>query len=221
MGKKILRSPITTVVLVVVAAGLLFGGVIGGVRAAPLITSDNYVANLELASVNVGLSENGTGVANGGELLTAIDHDDFHVGQVYDEVLTVTNTGAQADISEYVRVTVYRYWTDADGKAVDLDPSLIELHFLEGNGWTIDTESSTPERTVLYYSGILAPGDETAPFTDTLTISGAVNTAATRLANGTPELDYSNVTFHIEAVADAVQDHNADAAMTASWGRTN
>ena len=220
MLKKVFRSPITTVILVIAAAGLLFGGIIGGVRAAPLILSDNYIANLELASIDIGLSENEIRVPNGGELLTSLvpEGESFHVGTVYDEALRVVNTGA---ITEYVRVTVYRYWTDSQGKAVNLDPSLIRLHFVEGNGWTIDQGATTAERVVLYYSDPIAPGESTSPFTDTLAVSADVNRAVTRLEDGSEDFDYNDVNFHIEAVADAVQNHHAEDAMTSAWGRTN
>ena len=92
-----------------------------------------------------------------------------------------------------------------------------EVEIVTGSGWTVDEEASTSERTVLYYASVLAPGEVTSPFADTLTINGKV----VKLANEAGDLDYDQVTFHVQAVADAVQDHNGDAAMTSAWGRTN
>ena len=63
------------------------------------------------------------------------------------EELAVINNDA---INEYVRVTVYKYWEKDGEKAVDLDPSLINLHFVTG-AWVIDEEASPSERPVLYY----------------------------------------------------------------------
>ena len=213
--KKILRSPITLVVLFVVAAGMILAGTIGGVLAAPLILVDkNYFASMETSDIGVGLRE-GTAFCEDGVLFKDIlKEGDFKIGKTYEELLSVENTG---DIRSYVRVTVYKYWTDENGKAVDLDPSLIDLHFVTGSGWTVDEEASTSERTVLYYASVLAPGEGTSPFADTLTINGKV----VKLANEAGDLDYDQVTFHVQAVADAVQDHNGDAAMTSAWGRTN
>lgn len=214
MVKKILRSPITSIVLFGLAALLLLSGTIGGVRAAPNETSGSYVAELALSNVGVAIVENGSVVENGGELFAALA-EDFKVGKTYDEMIAVRNTG---EIDEYVRVSVYRYWTD-DGKRVDLDPSLIELTFAEGSGWSIDEGSSTAERTVLYYSGVLGVGEETPVITG-VSVSPAVLSQITKNQDGTT-YKYSDVAFHVEVVADGVQEHNGEAAMTSAWGRTN
>ena len=215
MMKKFLRSPILSIVVFAAAAALLVVGTIGSVRAATITPSDDYLAQIELDSIDVALVENGKSLSAEDELLTSLTSEDeeFKIGRTYDESLMVENTG---DIDAYVRVTVYRYWTDADGKAVDLDPSLIILNFPEGN-WTIDEAASTPERTVLYYAETVAPGGRTDAFADSLTIDGAVVTAVDDL----DEYIYDEVTFHVEAVADAVQTHNGEAAMISAWGRTN
>lgn len=82
----------------------------------------------------------------------------FQIGKTYQEELSVKNSGS---IDQYVRVTVYKYWVNvnpdgtAGAKRTDLDPGLIDLHFVTGNGWTIDESASTRERTVLYYSEML------------------------------------------------------------------
>ena len=95
--------------------------------------------------------------------LTITQTEDFQIGKTYDEVLSVLNSGS---IDQYVRVTVYKYWVDvnedgtAGDKRTDLDPSLIDLHFVTGNGWTIDESASTKERTVLYYASPLGCNKE-------------------------------------------------------------
>lgn len=217
MVKKILRSPVTTVVLFVLAAGLLLTGTIGGVRAAPLLQSDAFQAQIQLTNIGAALTENGTAVAGDDALLTNLvpQGETFTIGKTYDEALAVTNTG---DIDVYVRVTVYKYWTDSDGKAVDLKPELIILNFPEGSGWVIDENASTDERTVLYYTAPVAPGASTPSFVDTLTISSNVSTEITREDNGSHSYDYGEVSFHVEAVADAVQEHNGEAATRSAWG---
>lgn len=218
MGKTILRSPIFTAVLFVVAAVLLLGGTIGAVQAAPRTQSNDITAEMELSSVHTAISENGKVVA-GDQLLQDLLGTDtsFKIGKEYEEKLAVQNTGSTP---EYVRATVRVYWTDGEGKQLDLNPSLIKLHFVEGGGWSIDPDASTDERTVLYYSSLVAAGETTPAFVDTISVDSKVLTAVTELQDGT-EYDYENMQFNVEVTADAVQDHNGEAAMTSAWGRTN
>ena len=144
------------------------------------------------------------------------DGSQFAVGKTYDYSLSVRNTGS-AD--EYVRVTVTTYWEQDGKKVVELSPELIDLHFVEGD-WKIDSAATTPERTVLYYASPVAAGGETTPFTDTLRIDDKVLSKATELADGGFELDYEGLKFQIKVVADAVQTHNGEEAMTGAWGHT-
>ena len=185
--RKIMRSPITTGVLFLLAAALLLTSSIGGTRAALTYFSDNYTSQVQMYDIGVSLVENGKAVSwrnyvqnsngqwnqatgvllenmlgagddtvlhvNNLEPLSLSGKESIKIGQPYDEVLSVSNSGT---IAEYVRVTVYKYWAsvNADGtlgaKRTDMDPALIDLHFVTGNGWTFDEAASTTERTVLY-----------------------------------------------------------------------
>ena len=221
MLKSVMRSPVIIAALFVVAVALLGFGTVGAVQAAPRIQSADYRAEVVLTDIETALTENGDIVEGDDTLLHSLvpKGQKFAVGKTYDEVLAVRNVGA---IDEYVRVTVSLFWEDASGKRVNLDPSYIQLHFVEGDGWTIDTEASTPERTVLYYATPISPGDDTTPFADTLRIDSKVLTEVTATDDG-DVYDYSKdngVKFRIKAVADAVQTHNGEAAMTGAWGRT-
>ena len=220
MMKKILRSPITTAVLFVVAAVLLVTGTIGGVRAAPNLESNAYGAQVKLSSVDTALVENGTALENGGALLTTLlgEGETFKIGKKYDETLAVQNTGS---IDEYVRVTVSTYWTK-DGetlRATDLSPEYIQPSYVTGDGWTIDSAASTRERTVLYYADILEPGDISKPFVDAITIDGEVITVIGKDADGADIYRYKGYEFHLKAKVDAVQTHNADEARLGAWGQ--
>ena len=215
MMKKILRSPITTIALFLIAAALILTGTIGGVKAAPLLRADRYYeASMELSQLGLAITEDGTAVAEGGELFSTLK-EDFKIGKTYTDPLAVINTSAYT--GSYIRVTVYKYWTDENGKDVTLDPNLINLHFVEGGGWTIAENESTEERTVLYYGSPVAAGAPTTPFADTLTIDGRVST----LISADKTYDYDGVQFHVDVVADGVQEHNGEAAMTSAWGHTN
>ena len=247
MIKSVLRSPITTAVLFVAAVALILGGTIGGARAVLNIQSHDYVAQAQLTEIHVALTENGTIRENmdqdahihadAGYQHTLLNdlvsqtEGELVVGHTYKEELAARNVGdgsaTGTGIDQYVRVTVYKYWVDTNSKKVQsLDPSLIDLHFVEtqqAHGkWTVDTASSTGERTVLYYSTILAPQNgahdgllsDSDPFTDTITISDKVLTA--KAADGS--LMYKGCKPEIKVVVDAVQTHNASDAKTSAWG---
>ena len=214
MLKKIFLSPITSIILFGIAAALLLTSSIGGTMAVLNISSYDYRAEIVLDEINVGLTERNAGesearqIPNQGELLTKLipAEQKFTLGTTYPEELAVINTGA---INEYVRVTVYKYWLKDGKKAVDLDPSYINLHFVTGTDWVIDPDASTEERTVLYYTPgpVDASGGVTSAFTDTLRISPMAGSG-----------DYENASCHIEAVVDGVQNHNGGDAITSSWG---
>ncbi len=224
MIKKILQSNITTLVASVLAIGLIGYGGVHAVQAAPRIESADYRAQVQLSNINTCIVENDKLVVGEDSLLQnwPANGETFAIGKTYAEELAVRNANDGVDdsegegIDEYVRVSVYRYWTDAEGKEIkntSLKPSYIDLHFVEDDGWTIDEASSTPERTVLYYNKILKPDETTTPFADKLTIKSDVTTA---VSSGT--YSYEGAYFHIKVVADAVQTHNGEQAMTSAWG---
>lgn len=222
--KRILTSPVVTALLFVLAAGLIGFGGVNTAQAALTINSRDFGAQVQLASINTSLVETNAGgsrvvAAEGVEVPLAEgtlvpDGEKFQIGKKYQEELTVSNDGA---IDEFVRVTVYKYWVDAEGnpiKKTDLDPKLIELEF-DTSKWTIDTEASTEERTVLYYQGTLVPGEESAPLTKSIKISPVT---LGKVATG--KYSYEGVEFQLKAVVDAVQTHNGNDAMTGAWGQT-
>ena len=263
MMREFLRSPATSIALLVLAAALLLIGTIGAVQAAPRIQSQDYRAQVVLTDIETALTEYSASVTEENQVTGEETHmivregddqlldeekshfladngdDQIKIGKTYTYKLGVRNIAQVTDdqrkgngIPQYVRVTVNKYWVlvDENGeplkdnngvvKQCNLNPAFIDLHFVEGDGWIIDKDASTPERTVLYYKGILDPGDDSSEFTDTLTIDSAVLTAVTKDA-GKNKYDYKNVQFRIKATVDAVQTHNGTDAMTSAWGRTN
>ena len=176
------------------------------------------------------------------DLLKHIPEKDFKLGQVYDEVLKVKNTGT---INQYVRVSIYKYWLDEKGNPVkkdtNLSPDKIRLHpddahVGEGKDWVIDEEASTKERTVLYYTKLLKCESnggpvETEPITDTLTIdedvartvSKKIETTTgdngTKYTTITTTYSYDGYKFCVAAQVDAIQEHHAADAAESAWGR--
>ena len=219
--KKLLTTPLAIAVLLVLAVGLIGYGGINAVAAAPRIQSNLFGAEVELTDISTSLVETNAGhekktVASADVTEPLLEGlvpagEIFPAGAAYAEELAVPNDG---DIPQYVRVTVFRYWTDDNGKDVSLDPGLIDIAWNEGP-WVIDTAASTDERVVLYYQSILAPGDTSEALTKSVTVSPNVLAAMTE-----GEYRYDGVTFHVKARVDAVQDHNGTQAMTGAWGRT-
>lgn len=223
--RKFLSSHLATLLLAVLAAGLIGFGGVGAALSAPRIESDSYGAQVQLADISTSLKETnagGTRVVAANEVEVPLleglvpDGEKFQIGKTYDEQLFVSNDGS---IDEYVRVTVYKYWVDSEGNQIDkktgLDPDFIQLEFVDGGDWKIDKAASTEERTVLYYQGILPKGGETSPLTKSVTISPKTLTVLTY-----GKYAYEGVTFRLEAVVDAVQTHNGTQAMTGAWGQT-
>lgn len=220
--KKFLTSPKVTLGAFVLAVGLLLFSSIGGARAALAYYSENYVSHVQLHDIGVTLLENGTAVS--GEMLTGLLGEDKSLkpGKEYTENLCVQNSGT---INEYVRVSIYKYWQDAHGqKMTNLSPELIGLNLVNlGSDWLEDTDATTRERTVLYYSKVLAAGETTPLFADKLTINGAVATKVKQTpgedGSVTTVYEYDGVRFCVEAKVDAVQEHNGEDAIKSAWGR--
>ena len=248
------HGQMTTGILLAAAVLLLMGSVVGGSQAALTYFSENYTAQIRVYDIGVTLVENDRDISwrdytgaddkwdeETGTLLEymleteqqkadreaaeakgeKVAEPKLLLGKKYKEELTVRNSG---NIDQYVRVMVYRYWTDEDGnKLTDLSPSLIQLHFLTDDGWVIDEKASTKERTVLYYTEILEVGDTAPLFTDTIAIDPSVarNVTKTVKQNGnviTTTYNYDDLMFVLEAEVDAVQTHNVEAAIKSAWG---
>ena len=255
MKKPIMRKPQRLLPpaaiygLFALAVVMLLGSSIGGARAALTYYSETYSSRVQMYSIGVSLLENGNPVSwrnydssgNGnwdeetGELLENMlpEGESLKPGREYREELRVENTGT---INQYVRVRLYKYWVDKDGKKEsdqlrELSPELIHLNLVNlGTDWIEDTKSSTKERTILYYNKMLPAGEgensKTPLFADKLTIDGklATKVSQTEEKNGnyttiiTTYL-YDGVQFRLKAEVDAVQEHNAEDAILSAWGR--
>lgn len=249
MGRftKAIASPRINILLFVIAAALLLVSAVGGTQAALSYYSDTYLARLSVSSIGVTLLENGEPVAwrdyEGNDdwsvPQTEVDHrllqnmladgETFQVGRAYPEALSVQNTGG---IAQYVRVKLYKYWEQKDeatgewSKVTTVSPDLIKLDVTEGQGWLIDENDSTTERTVLYFNRALQPQETTPSLSSELSIDPAVVrtvTQETTTENGyttiTTTYDYNGLRFCLEAEVDAVQEHNAQDAVLSTWGK--
>lgn len=192
---KAKKTSLITILLAVLGVCLLLVGGIGGARAALSTESADNTAEMTTPTIEVQLNENeNTGVD--GELPDLRAKEVFKPGKPYDEVLTVTNSSETAEA--FVRVTIYAYWTDAEGnkitewtddetgeKIADLKPELINLinnkqNWAKAdtiNGWKKDANASkTEERTVLYYTKALAPKESSPAFLTQISVSNDIST---------------------------------------------
>lgn len=245
--REFLSRPTVTVTLLALALVLLAGSTVGGARAALTIQSRDYTSHVELYDLGVALQE-----SNDGTTWTTVAEYDKDLktrsrtpdalmqhllgsdpkliaGKKYPEMLRVFNKrrdgGTQA-IDEYVRVTVYKYWmTPGGSKTPELSSDWIKLEFANGDGWTIDTASSTEERTVLYYSPVLAGNAASTPFLKSITIDKETVKQMTRTESKVGNVtvvtwtyDYNGYQFCLDVYVDAVQTHNVADAKTSAWG---
>ena len=233
--KKISKK---SIVLLAAAAVLLIASAAGSTRAALTYYSENYSAEVTVSNIGVTLKENGNAVGYrnyigdgkwdvvNGKLLENMlaEGEELTLGKDYEEALSVYNSGA---IDSYVRVILTKNWVDADGNVDQtLDPAIIELDFVTGsNGWVIDKEASTPERTVLYYTEILPVDANTPDLSSALSINPVIQTKVIETVETTEtgktitfEYEYDGYTFNLEAEVDAVQTHNAADAIKSAWG---
>ena len=239
--RRIITSPAGTLGMFALAVALLMFSSVGGARAALTYYSETYTSRVQMYDIGVTLLENekeiswrnydsrrdnGSWLEEKGELLADMvpEGEKFKIGAWYPEVLKVRNSGT---INQYVRVSVYRYWLDQDGsKMQTLTPDLIDLEFNTDNGWMVDEESSTEERTILYYSRVLSTGETSPSFADRLKIDQSVALKVTQTTEKTAAgsritttYDYDGARFCLEATVDAVQEHNAEDAIWSAWGR--
>lgn len=234
--KQFWRSPVFYTVLALVAAVLFLTAGIGSARAALTEFSPDYTSEVRLDDIGLTLLENGEEVAyrnynkekadgtwstnNPGGLFSKLP-ENIVFEKKYPEELTLKNTGT---IDEFVRVEIYRYWLDKDGKKTNLlTPEMIELELNTEGGWIEDpdADSKTKERTILYYSSLLNAGETSAPFTKSVAISNELATEVSQKVEGNTIITtykYDGVQFCVEIKADAVQDHNAADAIKSAWG---
>lgn len=216
MKKNKILFPKKVALLLGAAAVLLLGSTVGSTRAALTYYSENYSAQMNLKHIGVSLVENGQVVSSRdyvsgnewsgnteGKLLANMlgENEKFTPGKQYDEAISVTNSG---DIDTFVRVIITKSWKDKEGrKNAELSPDLIELNVPENSGWVVAEDQSTPE------------------LSDTIRIDESVAQQVNKVTDGstvTYQYKYDGYSFNLDAEVDAVQTHNAKAAIKSAWG---
>lgn len=226
-----------------VAACLMF--VTSGVnvtRSALSYESGNYDATVEAKDIDVVFTDSQGTVYSydkaGDNTLTTLKDifgkgQTLELGKAYPASVYVTNPSRLSDdkqlnIPEYCRVIVHKYWAGKDGekltKNVNLDPSYIQLSY--DSAWQMDTSwtegniASHPETEIYYYPYVLNPG-ESVPFLKGIFIdkASAYDIGSKVTVSGNEYYyTYDGIYLTIELEAQAVQTHNASAAIVSSWG---
>lgn len=238
MTKKTL--PLKYLALILIAFGLLVFTAVTGTLAEPNIQSDVQTSNMEMKQIGVSLQKKN----NSSEDFTSIAKIEYNGSWVTDVSDLFANTTAGAgktipvqlrvynngNIGEFVRVTVYKYWVDENGKKrFDLDPGFIQI---DKNGisenWLVDSESD--EKTVMYYNTMLSPEQASEIFMNGISIDGKIKNEYEKTVDEYKEGNktytrttysyaYDGKQFKINVEVDAVQDHHAEDAIKSSWGK--
>ena len=164
--KKILRSPVVTGLLFLLAVVLLFAGSMGGTQAALQVFSEDYISAFDLKHIGITLYENGTAVSfrnygdaaasgfteeqDGNLVLKDLDGDTaFQIGKKYPFKIWCENSGT---IEQYLRVIIHKYWVEV-GKDEELDQNGW-FHGLSSNTRKLlDNEKHNPATIRLGYNG--------------------------------------------------------------------
>ena len=250
-----------TIALLVAAGLLLSVGTFTGARALPNVISDHYNAHFYLNHLQVHLLENGEDVCGGkntldgsnkitGALATELGYKDdsnlgaVEPGKIYKEEIAARNG---KDISQFVRLTVRKYWVETDDKGnvvtttdsagnvvpkktTKLHPKQIHLMYKGKDGfnsdaWFENPNEKTTESSTYYYSSLLAGGADTELLFDQLMIDKKVaeredEPEVTKDGNRTIYTYvymYDGYAFYIEADVQAIQAHNAQEAIESQW----
>lgn len=191
MKKKLLLLGMAVCILAVALVG-------GTLAATTYTTNSNLYSNLQTPTLQVELSCD-----------AAADATKVLPGAVIGENYTAKNPATNTNITEYVRVTITKYWKDANGtKVFDKDVDKIALGLADQENWLV--LSQTAEQTVLVYRHPLAAGDTTGVFLKDLTLD-------TRLSG------YQDYQVGLDVTAEAVQYQQGDntlnaTAILSSWG---
>lgn len=236
-----------TMILLIGAVLLCAIGLTGAVGAtqASLNYSEDYAARIEQSDLGVALFEkSGSGevvavnigdegkhtgtdsVAQGleatllaqksGDELLILDGDKQMIpGKKYTEEISAKNV---ADLPQYLRITVKKYWTVDGKKAPELNPALIKLG-MNSAYWKC-IEDPNGETVTFYYLAPVNAGQLTANAVEQIWLDPAIVDHTNDLKDYLADKDLADkeLKLNLEAQVEAVQtNHVVDAAKSA-WG---
>lgn len=153
-----------------------------------------------------------------GTIVKDIDLDDLKVGENFEKTIAIENYGS---ISEFVRIIISKMWFTADGIRKYDNSDFIELNFIENSDWLIDENASTSSRIVAYYTKKIDSKEKTTNLINSIRIDPDIYRYGYTISeddNGNITIEYNSYGFEIYIETDAVQAHNAKAAIKSAWG---
>lgn len=181
---------------------------------------------VSMADLSVDLYENGEAVE--GDLYASLKDTKIDPGKVYADKIEAVNDGSKYD--EIVRVIVTKYWTDSEGKRIDLSPAYIVLtcgsEAYNTALWSVNPAEHTDERDVYYLKKPLASAEAALLF-DHIMIDKAVREACEIKTDEENEnrmyavYEYDSLNFVVEFEVQSLQVEAASEAVGAVWGVTN
>lgn len=214
------RTAIITTAAVVMAAGII------GVTMAATAPQGRTTGKIKTSGIGVeirhsGIEEDKTGVQT-------IKEDGNIVGVSYtgvpggenkvSDVVTVWNTKERPI---YLRVTINKTWSNADGtRNFDLDANQIKVMYKgadlqngnSGDGWIISDVYDEGETIYCYYQYPVSAGTQTSELIDSFSI---LTENPEKIGN-----EYTGMSASVTFDADAIQQTAAEDAMLAEWGVT-
>lgn len=194
MKKKLLLACMVVCILAVALVG-------GSLAATAYTTNQNIYSNVQTPTLQVELTSD-----------PIADDAPVKPGDVIAQNYAAANPAANTNITEYVRVTITKYWKDAQGeKLFDKNAGKITMG-LQGVGRDGDwlKLSETAEQVVLIYKAPLEAGKSTGVFLKDLTLDKNL-------------IGYEDCKVGLDVTAEAVQyvagenELNARAILS-SWG---
>ena len=191
MKKKLLLACMVVCILAVALVG-------GSLAATTYTTNRNIYSNVQTPTLQVNLTSD-----------ALADDTKAKPGDVIAQNYAAVNPETITNITEYIQVTITKYWQDANGtKIFDKDANKIALNLANQENWLVLRETS--EQLVLVYNKPVAPGESTGVFLESLTLDSNLS-------------GYSGCKVGLDVTAQAVQyqegdnELNANAILSA-WG---
>lgn len=171
--------------LMLITAALVAAVALGGSLAAVSASGHQATNQLAAPTLEIGITDASYTVESG--VLVP--------GDQLDERATTFQVNNTAEVAEYTRVTIRKYWVDENGeKNYDLDTSLLTMD-VTGNGWLTaegGISFTSGETDVFYYIRPIASGESvTLPLS--IQVSGAADNA------------YQKAGIQLEVSVDSVQ----------------
>lgn len=193
-----MKRKLTIAMLAILLVSLVYQGTMAVMQEVT-----NVDAKMNAATLGITIVQNDDISKEASEHIT---FENALPGSVLKQNLKVHNS---QDKDVYIRVTMSKYWTDANNeKLVNADAKLIEL-LAEWNDWIVidDGANSNNEMMYFYYKKPLLPSQTTPAFIDSI-----------RCSSDLKNDEYADYQMKVDIEVDAIQTVGAQDAILSEWG---